>query len=126
MEKSIRKVFLPIALFVAPVCAQQKLDIIQIMGQFVQTNHAASKCMNPDRDRLSRFHANFKLVTFRASEEMRKRNPSVSEQQVFETFKKGSDAVVTQIDEVLHNNGCTDPRIQDLLKRFEIQANLKF
>lgn len=113
------------AMAACPVGAQQKLDIVQVMGQFVQANHAASKCLSPDRDTLSRFLANFKVVTVRAFEEMRKRNPGMSEQQVSETFKKGSDAVARQIDEVLGAKGCSDPRIQDLLKRFEMQANLK-
>lgn len=110
---------------VSPAGAQQKLDIIQIMGQFVQANHAASKCLKPDRDTLSHFLANFKVVAIRAAEEMRKRNPAMSEQQVTESLKRGSDAVTKQIDGVLDINGCSDPRIQDLLKRFEIQANLK-
>lgn len=109
----------------SPAGAQQKLDVIQIMGQFVQANHAASKCLKPDQDTLSHFLANFKVVTVRAAEEMRKRNPAMSEQQLAESFKKGSDAVTKQIDGVLGTNGCSDPRIQDLLKRFEIQANLK-
>jgi hypothetical protein len=114
-----------IALAASPAGAQQKLDIIQIMGQFVQANHAASKCLKPDRDTLSRFLVNFKIVTVRASEEMQKRNPGMSQQQVAEKFKSGSDAVAKQIDGILGTNDCSDPRIQDLLKRFEIQANLK-
>ena len=94
-----------IALAAAPAGAQQKLDIIQIMGQFVQANHAASKCIKPDRETLSRFLMNFRIVTLRASEEMRKRNPSMSEQQVAEKFKSASDAVGKQIDGVLGTNG---------------------
>ena len=127
MPQSVRTYLLVFALAItaSPAGAQQKPDIIQIMGQFVQANHAASKCLKPDRDTLSRFLANFKVVTVRAGEEMRKRNPAMSEQQVFENFKRASDAVAKQIDEVLITNGCGDPRIQDLLKRFEVQANLK-
>lgn len=127
MPRLIQTYFLFFTLMFAvfPVAAQQKLDIIQIMGQFVQANYAASKCLKPDQDKLSRFLANLKVVTVRAAEEIRKRNPSMSEQQVAESFKKGSDAVENQIDGVLETGGCSDPRIQDLLKRFEIQANLK-
>jgi len=126
MFQSIRTYLLVFALPLAASSAgaQQKLDIIQIMGQFVQANHAASKCLKPDRDKLLHFLANFKIVTARAGEEVRKRNPTMSEQQVFESFKKGSEAVVKQIDGVLGTNGCSDTRIQDLLKRFEMQANL--
>ncbi|MBI2309231.1 MAG: hypothetical protein HYU78_18220 [Rhodocyclales bacterium] len=105
---------------------QQKLDIVQIMGQFIQAKHAAGKCLPPDPDTLRRFASNFRIVTIRATEEMRKRNPSASEQQIAEAFQKGADAVGKQIDGVVSSSGCADPRIQDLLKRFEIQANLKF
>lgn len=127
MPRLNRMYFLFFTLITAvfPAVAQQKLDIIQIMGQFVQVNYAASKCLKPDQDKLSRFLANFKIVTVRASEEIRKRNPSMSEQQVAESFKKGSDIVENQINGVLVTSGCSDPRIQDLLKRFEIQVNLK-
>jgi hypothetical protein len=117
--------FFVFAIAASPASAQQKLDIIQIMGQFVQASHAASKCLKPDRDTLSHFLVNFKIVTFRASEEMRKKNPGMSEQQVLASFTTARNAVAQQIDDVLATNGCGDPRIQDLLKRFDIQAKLK-
>jgi hypothetical protein len=107
------------------VLAQQKLDIVQIMGQFVQANYAASQCLKPDQQTISRFQSNFRIVTIRATEEMLKRKPDSSEQQVAEQFRKGTDVVKNKIDEVIRKNGCSDPAIQDLLKRFEIQANLK-
>lgn len=127
MPRSVLTCLLIFALTIAasPVKAQQKLDIVQIMGQFVQANHAASKCLKPDGETLARFLHNFKIVTIRASEEVRKRNPALSDQQIGENFKKGQEAVAKQIDAVLAVSGCSDPRIQDLLKRFEIQANLK-
>lgn len=115
------------ALAISPVSfAQQKLDIVQIMGQFVQASYAASRCIKPDQQTLSRFLVNFKIASIRATDELRKRNPGYSDQQIVEHLKRGSDAVEKQIDEVIQTNGCGDPRIQDLLKRFEMQANLKF
>jgi hypothetical protein len=124
-----QKTILPVAaaLFTcAPaVFAGQKLDIIQIMGQFVQARHAASQCLKPDQDTVARFNSNFRIVSFRATEEMLKRRPGSTETQVFEQFKKGTDTVQKQIDEVIRTKGCGDSRIQDLLKLFEIQANLK-
>lgn len=68
----------------------------------------------------------FHLVTVRAAEEMKKRKPDLTDQQISEKFKTASDAVAKQIDDLIRVNGCSDPRIQDLLKRFEVQANLKF
>lgn len=122
------KFCLPIigALVAAPsAMAQQKLDIIQTMDQFLQASYAVSKCGKPDQATHSKFLANFQVVTLRAADEIKKRNPGMSEQQVFETFRTSNTTVARQIDGVIQSGGCGDPRIQDLLKRFEIQANLK-
>lgn len=128
MKRSVKKTLIVIFLLaVSPLAiAQEKLDIVQIMGQFVQANHAASKCIKPDQRTLSNFLSNFKVVYIRATEELKKRNPSLSDQQIVEGFKQRTSAVEKAIDDVIGKNGCGDPRIQDLLKRFEIQANLKF
>jgi hypothetical protein len=56
---------------------------------------------------------------------MLKRRPGSTETQVSVQFKKGTDTVQKQIDEVIRTKGCGDSRIQDILKLFEIQANLK-
>jgi hypothetical protein len=107
------------------VFAQQRLDIVQVMGQFVQARHAAGKCLKPDEQTLARFEANFRIVSARATEEMLKRMPGSTEQQVVQRFADGTAAVQKKIDEVVLAKGCGDPLIADLLKRFEIQANLK-
>jgi hypothetical protein len=106
--------------------AGQKLDIIQIMGQFVQAKHATSQCLKPDQDTVSRFNSNFRIVSIRATEEMLKRSPGSTVTQVFVQFEKGTNTVQKQIDEVIRTEGCGDSRIQNLLKLFEVQANLKF
>lgn len=114
------------ALAILPIAnAQQKLDIVQIMGQFVQASYAASRCIKPDQETLSRFLFNFKMVSVRANEELKKRYPGQSDEQIAEGLKQRTSAVEKAIDDVIRANGCGDPRIQDLLKRFEIQANLK-
>ena len=118
-----------IAFFVATISpiavAQQNLDIVQIMGQFVQASYAASRCIKPDQETLSRFLFNYKMVSVRASEELKRRNPTQSDQQIVEGLKQRTSAVEKVIDSVIREKGCGDPRIQDLLKRFEIQANLQ-
>lgn len=127
MSKPVVGLFLAASLVaITPMSsAQQKLDIVQIMGQFVQAEYAASQCLKPDEQTLSKFNSNYRIVSVRATEEMMKRRPGLTEQQVSEQFKKGADAVHKQMDDVIRTKGCSDPRIQDLLKRFEIQANMK-
>lgn len=111
---------------ISPLAAAQQLDIVQIMGQFVQAGYATSRCAKPDQRTLSNYLANFRLVTFHAMEELKKRNPSQTEQEIADRLKQRTGAVEKVIDETIRTNGCNDPRIQDLLKRFEIQASLKF
>ena len=121
-----RTIITLLAVVISPiVIAQQKLDIVQIMGQFVQASYAASRCIKPDQETLSRFLFNFKVVSVRAIEELKKRSPGQSDQQIVEDLKRRTSAVEDAIDDVIRARGCGDPRIQDLLKRFEIQANLK-
>ena len=125
MQRLLTTALAAIALTVSPFAVAQQLDIVQIMGQFVQASYATSRCSKPDQKTLSNFLANFKVVSFRAVEELKKRNPNQSEQQIVDGLKQRSSAVEKAIDEAIRTNGCTDPRIQDLLKRFEMQANLK-
>ena len=115
-----------LALAVSPYAvAEQKLDIVQIMGQFVQANHAASKCIKPDQKTLSSFLSNFRVVSVRAIEELKRQNPGQTDQQIVDGLRQRTGAVEKAIDDVIRTNSCSDPRIQDLLKRFEMQANLK-
>lgn len=127
MKKFFAKVIIAFfASAIAPIAvAQQKLDIVQIMRQFVQASYAASRCIKPNQEMLSRFIFNFKIVSVQANEELKKRNPGQSEQQIVEGLKQRTNAVEKVIDDVIREQGCSDPRIQDLLKRFEMQANLK-
>jgi hypothetical protein len=128
MKKLLVKTLLTsFVLSISPLAAaEQKLDIVQIMGQFVQASYAASRCIKPDQETLSRFLYNYKVVSIRAGEELKKRNPGQSDQQIVDSLKQRTGAVEKAIDEVIRTNSCSDPRIQDLLKRFEVQANLKF
>jgi hypothetical protein len=115
-----------VAVATSPIAAaEQKLDIVQTMGQFVQASYAASRCIEPDQETLARFLFNYKMVSVRASEELKRRNPGQSNQQIVDGLKQRTSAVEKAIDGVIREKGCSDPRIQDLLKRFEIQANLK-
>lgn len=79
---------------ISPVTvAQQKLDIVQIMGQFVQASYAASRCIKPDQETLSRFLFNYKIISVRASEELKRRNPGQSDQQIAEGLKQRTSTV---------------------------------
>lgn len=112
-------------LFSAPAIAEDKLDILQVFDQFLLANHAASKCIKPDAETLGKFLGNFQIVTIRAAEEIRKRNPNSTNMDAQKIMKSRSDSQNQRVTEILQSSGCNDPRIQDLLKRFQIQASLK-
>lgn len=112
-------------LFSGPAIAQDKLDILQVFDQFLLANHAASKCIKPDAETLGKFLGNFQIVIIRATEEVRKRNPNATKQEAQRIMKDRSDSQNQRVAEIIQSNGCNDPRIQDLLKRFQMQASLK-
>jgi hypothetical protein len=114
-------------LFSTPAIAQDKLDILQVFDQFLLANHAASKCIKPDAETLGKFLGNFQVVTIRAAEEIRKRNKNpITNQDAQEIMKSRSDSQNQRVTKIIKSSGCNDPRIQDILKRFQIQASLKF
>jgi hypothetical protein len=115
------------ALFSTQAIAQDKLDILQVFDQFLLANHAASKCIKPDAETLGKFLGNFQVVTIRAAEEIKKRNKNpITNLDVQEIMKSRSDSQNQRVTEIIQSSGCSDPLIQDLLKRFQIQASLKF
>ena len=128
MRLSVFRILLAGALLASSTSslAQTKLDIVEIMRQFILAEHAAKQCLRPDQQTLARFEANRRIVTVRATEEMLKRKPGATARQVAEWYARSTTPVLVHMDEIIRSKGCDDPRIQDLLKRFEIQANLKF
>jgi hypothetical protein len=124
-KPSAQFLLMTLAVSLSSPAKAQNIDIVQIMGQFVQASYASSRCSKPDPKTVPNFLTNFRVVSIRAMEELKKRNPGLSEQLIVEGLKQRSGAVEKAIDEVIRSNGCSDPRIQDLLKRYEIQANLK-
>ncbi len=128
MRVSVFRILLAGALLASSTSslAQTKLDIVEIMRQFILAEHAAKQCLRPDQQTLARFEANRRIVTVRATEEMLKRKPGATARQVAEWYARSTAPVLVHMDEIIRSKGCDDPRIQDLLKRFEIQANLKF
>lgn len=108
-----------------PALAQQGPDIVEIMRQFILAEHAAKQCLKPDEATWARFEANRRIVVLRSTEEMLRRKPDATAVQASQWFARSTVPVMVQMDEIIRSKGCTDPRIQDLLKRFELQVNWK-
>ncbi len=102
--------------------AQEKLSILDIFDQFALTNAAASKCIKPDSDTLKHYLSNFEMVTVRTSMELQKQYPNRTKEQILEAIKKKAELLSQNVHDVIREKGCSDPRIQDLIKRFHLQA----
>ena len=80
MRLSVFRILLAGALLASSTSslAQNKLDIVEIMRQFILAEYAAKQCLRPDQQTLARFEANRRIVTVRATEEMLKRKPGAT------------------------------------------------
>lgn len=102
--------------------AQEKLSILDIFDQFALTNAAASTCIKPDNDTLTHYLANFEMVTVRTSMELQKQYPNRTREKILEAIKKKTELLSKNINDIIREKGCGDPRVQDLIKRFHFQA----
>lgn len=105
-----------------PVFAQDGPDIVQIFEQFVTSSAAASKCIKPEQDTLNHFLANFQMVTIYASQELEKRYPQRTKEQIMSAMKMQSEAISQKVFELVKQKGCDHTDIQEVVKRFHVQA----
>lgn len=107
------------------VMGQAAPEYMKLMSAFAMTDYAVSKCMKPDAELLAKFNSNKLIAMSRGLDEWRKKKPDVTEQQLSEAVQKGNDGVKRQVDGIVSSAGCSDARIQGVLKRFDELANLK-
>ena len=117
-----------IAVFAVPdvLAEERKIGILKIFDQFVMASKAASRCVEPEEEKLRSFLTNLRIVSQRAAEEVRRRKPDWTGEQIAAVMKKRSEGLSKKVGAVIDEKGCADPRIEDLLRRFEMQAWLKF
>ncbi len=102
--------------------AGDKIGILKIYKQFTLASAAAGKCIKPEKKELAEFLANYQMVSIRASMEIQKRKPELTKSQAAEIIKKGSKKATEAVYKVIEKEGCQSPKIQDLIKRFHVQA----
>jgi|GEM_PF-7071097 len=105
---------------------EKTLDILRIYDQFIMASKAASSCTQPEKDNLDKFLSNFRAVAYRAGEEIKTRQPEWSEKDVLDRMKMRSEYLSQRVATVIEEKGCKDDRIEDLIKRFEMQSQLNF
>lgn len=106
-----------------PAHAEQPLGILKIFDQFVTSNAAASKCIKPDDDTLTKFLVNFQMISIYTSQELSKEYPTRSKEQINNAIKQKINLITEQVNKIIEEKGCDDPDVKELLKRFNVQAN---
>ena len=112
-------------LLFATTASAEKIDILKIYEQFTLASAAAGKCLKPKKEELTSFLANYQIVSVSALTELKKRKSGLSNEQASKTLKAGGKKLTNVVYDVIDTEGCESPKIQDLIKRFHMQASWK-
>ena len=118
----MRKFLILIILLSSSAQAGNEIGILKIYEQFTLASAAAGKCIKPEKKELTDFLANYQMVAIRASMEIQKRNPKLTKSQATEIINNGNKKATKAVYQVIEEEGCESPKIQDLIKRFHVQA----
>jgi len=113
------------ALFICFNSNAENINILKMYNQFTAVSAASGKCMTPQKDELTAFLANYKMVTTLMYQEIKKRKPDFTEEQVKKAIKMGNSKVTAAVYKVIETESCNSPKIQDLIKRFHVQTKWK-
>ena len=117
-----------ISIFVLFICFNsnaENINILKMYNQFTAVSATSGKCMTPQKEELTAFLANYKMVTTLMYQEIKKRKPDFTEEQVKKAIKMGSSKVTAAVYKVIETESCNSPKIQDLIKRFHVQTKWK-
>lgn len=100
-------------------------SILKMYNQFTAVSAASSKCMSPPEHELIAFLANYQMVTTLMHQEIKRRRPNFTEEQVKKAIKMGSNKITNAVNKVIETESCDSSKIKDLIKRFHVQAKWK-
>ena len=105
------------------LATQETPTILEIYNQFALTNAAASECIKkPDSETMTHYLANFQMVSIYALMELQKQYPDRSKEQLAQAMNRKKKHLYRIVQGIVREKGCGDSRIQDLIKRFDMQA----
>jgi hypothetical protein len=102
-----------------------RIDPVYIFDQFLSAHYAVRKCGNPENGQLQQFLRNLESVTARAANKLHERHPEKSTQEIDRMIAAQRTSREQEVEAIVKANGCSDPQITTLLKRFEIRARLR-
>ena len=105
--------------------ASSNPDILGIFDQFVTSSAATSKCDKPSVETLTKFRANLQMVSVLASKKLKEQYPKTSKENIEKAMKKRTEQIAVKVGEIVDKNGCDNPDVQEIIKRFYVQAKWK-
>ena len=111
--------------FTSPVQAQSRIDILQILDNFLASRTAAVRCQTTSEATNAKFFSNLSIVTIRAGETFRAQNPRLSEAESTRRFKARMEAATKRGGQIAAQ-GCSLGRARALLKLYEMHATMSF
>ena len=114
-----------VALFASNLRAQGRIDIIQIWQNFIASSAAAEKCEPADKETQIKFLTNLQDVTIRTAQALQERNPGVSQNELVTQMKSVGEAVRGKVYDDINVNGCTSPKIQQMLRLYKMHAEMR-
>ena len=106
--------------------APDRIDIVTIFEQFLAAGTAAKYCNTLDSSNKLNWLKNYQVVILRATMALKERNPNVSDADLTAKVKAAIDGIRAKVDAEASANGCTSERIEQLLKLYQLQAELNF
>ncbi|GAA6169313.1 hypothetical protein [Sessilibacter corallicola] len=109
--------------FLSPTLASaQQVDILKIFEHFTVSSAVAGQCIKPSDAELTSFLANYQTVVVSALTEIKKRNPSLTDDQASKIMKDGGVKLTESAITVIKERGCDSPAVKTLIDRFYRQA----
>lgn len=121
----MKKFAILLIFFLSAEASAEKDEILKIYEHFTLSSAAAGKCINQKKEELTSFLENYQMVSVSALTELRNRKPDISNEKAQEILKLGGEKLTKAVYEVIETEGCESSKIQDLIKRFHMQAEWK-
>lgn len=118
----MKKYFALLILLFSTTASAEKVDILKILQDFTITNVAAGKCITPKDDELTAFLANYQMVYVSAVTELKKRDTSLTNEQVENMLGAEAQKLTQLVVKLVETEGCESSKVQELIKRFRMQA----
>ena len=106
--------------------AQNRVDIVQIWQNFIASGVAEHACATPEKPAETKFLANLTDVTIRATQRLQERNPGASQAALAKNMQDMGTSINTAVKAEITANGCTSPKIQQLLKMYTMHSTMNF